>query len=59
MNHVTIVRFYTVAKVFYIWSGRSISTLENCNKMKFRIQLHLTLVKKIKHIVTLEWFCDV
>ena len=35
------------AKVFIFEVGFSISALEHCRKMKFRIQLHVTLINTI------------
>ena len=48
--------FVLCSKHNYILSVGSKYQLWN---MKFRIQLHLTLINKFKNIVTLEWFCIV
>ena len=46
---------YRVAKNFIYGVGDYIA---DSNKLKLRIQLHLTLIK-FKNIVILEWFSDV
>ena len=42
--------------IFIFGVGMYIAALEHCRKMKFKIQLHLTLINK-NYNLRLEWFC--
>ena len=60
-THFNIWRKGSIAKFLHLEWGVYIAALEHYRKMKYRIQLHLTLINKIlrKNIDTLEWLCDV
>ena len=50
---------YRVANGFiYLELGFYISALEHCRKMKFRIQLHLTLIYNLRTLSSLNGFVE-